>query len=110
MSAYSFMWLMIMFDMPTDTKTDRKKYRWLREKLIKEGYIMMQYSIYIKTFHSVEAARHGREKIKNFISNNILKGSIRLMTFTDKQFSNMDVIVGTKKESEKRAPRQLTLF
>ncbi len=110
MSAYSFMWLMIMFDMPTESKKDRKKYRWFRDKLIKEGYIMMQYSIYIKTFHSVEATKYGKEKIKNFIKYNILKGSIRIMMFTDKQFSNMDIIVGTKKESEKRAPKQLTLF
>lgn len=110
MSAYRFMWLMIMFDMPTESKNDRKKYRWFREKLIKDGYIMMQYSIYIKPFHSQEAAKYGKERIKSFIANNILKGSIRLMMFTDKQFSNMDVIVGVRKESEKRAPKQLTLF
>ena len=110
MSAYRFMWLMIMFDMPTERKKDRKKYRWFREKLIKDGYIMMQYSIYIKPFHSQEAAKHGKERIKSFIANNILKGSIRLMMFTDKQFSNMDVIVGVKKRVKKELQNSLHCF
>lgn len=104
------MWLMVMFDMPTETKKDKKKYRWFRGRLIKEGYIMMQYSIYIKSYHSSEAAMYGRKKLKDFIKVNLLNGSIRVMLFTDKQFSNMDIIVGNKKKSERRAPRQLELF
>ena len=104
------MWLMVMFDMPTETKKDRKKYRWFRDKLIKEGYIMMQFSIYIKSFHSYEAAQHGKKRLREFININLLKGSIRMMLFTDKQFSNMDIIVGVQKENERRAPQQLELF
>lgn len=110
MSAYRFMWLMVMFDMPTDTKKAKRKYRYLREKLIKEGYLMMQYSIYIKSFHSYESALHGKKKLKNFIKANILKGSIRLLTFTDKQFGSMDIVVGTTSTDEKNAPKQLLLF
>ena len=110
MSAYKFMWTMVMFDMPTETKKDKKKYRWFRGRLIKEGYIMMQYSIYIKSYHSYESAMHSKKKLKEFIKVNILKGSIRVMLFTDKQFSNMDIIVGTQKKSERRAPKQLVLF
>ena len=110
MSAYRFMWLMIMFDMPTDTKKARKKYRYLRNKLLKEGYIMMQFSIYVRSFHSYEAALSGKKKIKNFISTNTLKGKIRLLIFTDKQFASMDIIVGTKTKDEKNAPKQLLLF
>jgi len=104
------MWLMIMFDMPTDTKKARKKYRYLRAKLLKEGYIMMQYSIYIRSFHSYEASINGKKKIKDFIASNTLKGKIRIIAFTDKQFANMDIIVGTKSEEEKNAPKQLLLF
>ena len=104
------MWVMIMFDMPTDTKKAKRKYRYLRTKLLKEGYIMMQFSIYIRSFHSYEAALNGKKKIKDFIATNTLKGKIRLILFTDKQFSNMDIIVGTKSEEEKNAPKQLSLF
>lgn len=110
MSAYRFMWLMIMFDMPTDTKKARKKYRYLRTKLLKEGYLMMQFSIYIRSYHSYESARSGKKKIKDFIATNTLKGKIRIIMFTDKQFSDMDIIIGTKSEDEKNAPKQLLLF
>ncbi len=99
-----------MFDMPTDTKKARKKYRHLRSRILKEGYLMMQYSIYIRSFHSYEAALNGKKKIKDFIATNMLKGKIRLIVFTDKQFANMDIIVGTKTEDEKNAPKQLLLF
>lgn len=110
MSAYRFMWLMVMFDMPTDTKKARKKYRYLRNELLKEGYMMMQFSIYIRSFHSYEAALNGKKRLKDFIASNIKKGKIRLIMFTDKQFGNMDIIVGLKEENEKNAPKQLLLF
>ena len=110
MSAYRFMWLMVMFDMPTDTKKARKKYRYLRTELLKEGYIMMQFSIYIRSFHSYEAALHGKKRLKDFIASNIKKGKIRLIMFTDKQFGNMDIIIGIQEENEKNAPKQLLLF
>jgi CRISPR-associated protein Cas2 len=99
-----------MFDMPTDTKKAKKKYRYLRTKLLKEGYIMMQFSIYIRSFHSYESALNGKKKIKDFIASNTVKGKIRIIVFTDKQFANMDIIVGTKSEEEKNAPKQLLLF
>ena len=110
MSAYRFMWLMIMFDMPTSTKKERKKYRHLRTRLLKEGYIMMQFSIYIRSYHSYEAALNGKKKLKDFIASNTLKGKIRMIMFTDKQFGNMDVIIGVKDKDEKNAPKQLLLF
>lgn len=99
-----------MFDMPTDTKKAKKKYRYLRTKLLKEGYLMMQFSIYIRSFHSYESALNGKKKIKDFIASNTVKGKIRIIVFTDKQFANMDIIVGTKSEEEKNAPKQLLLF
>lgn len=71
---------------------------------------MMQFSIYIRSYHSYEAALNGKKKIKDFIASNMLKGRIRMIMFTDKQFGNMDVLVGTKSEDEKNAPKQLLLF
>lgn len=104
------MWLMIMFDMPTDTKKARKKYRYLRNKLLKEGYMMMQFSIYIRSFHSYESALHGKKRVKDFVASNIVKGSIRMLMFTDKQFGSMDIIIGRVTKNEKNAPKQLLLF
>ncbi len=110
MSAFRIMWLMLMFDLPTKTKKQKKKYHWFHQKLEKEGYTMIQYSIYGKIFSSVESANLGKKRIKDFIKTNIKNGNIRILMFTDKQFASMDIIIGKKNTEEKNEPKQLLLF
>jgi len=110
MSAFRVMWLMLMFDLPTRTKVERKKYHWFHKELEIEGYMMLQYSIYGKIFSSTESANLGKKRIKNFINKNIKNGNIRLLMFTDKQFASMDIIIGEKSIEEKNEPTQLLLF
>jgi CRISPR-associated protein Cas2 len=110
MSAFRIMWLMLMFDLPTKTKKQKKRYVWFRDKLAKEGYMMIQYSVYGKVFSSVESAKLGKKRIKDFIKINIKNGNIRILIFTDKQFSAMDMIIGKKSEDEENEPKQLLLF
>ena len=45
---YRIMRLMVMFDLPTDTSQQRKQYRQFRKKLLNEGFIMIQYSVYVR--------------------------------------------------------------
>jgi CRISPR-associated protein Cas2 len=104
------MWLMLMFDLPTKTKKLRKKYHWFHDELEKEGFMMIQYSVYGKIFSSPESASYGRKRIKEFIDKNIKHGNIRMIMFTDKQFSNMDIIIGEQSAEEKNEPKQLLLF
>ncbi|PTJ02025.1 CRISPR-associated endonuclease Cas2 [Staphylococcus simulans] len=40
--SYKFMRVMIMFDLPTDTKEERRLYSKFRKGLISEGFLMMQ--------------------------------------------------------------------
>ena len=39
---------MIMFDLPVETSEERKEYRKFRKNLINEGFIMIQYSVYVR--------------------------------------------------------------
>ena len=71
---------------------------------------MMQYSIYIKPFHNYESANYGKKRLKEFIDVNTLKGSIRMILFTDKQFSNIEIVLGEQDINERQAPIQLELF
>ena len=50
------MWLITMFDLPTDTVEARKHYSNFRQSLLKDGFIMMQYSVYIRHCASEENA------------------------------------------------------
>jgi CRISPR-associated protein Cas2 len=48
--------LMIMFDLPVDTAVDRKQYRQFRKNLINEGFVMIQYSVYVRVCASKKSA------------------------------------------------------
>jgi len=101
---------MLMFDLPTSSKKDRKRYQWFHKELEREGYMMLQFSVYGKIFSSSESALHGKKRIKEFIDKNIKHGNIRILIFTDKQFANMEIIIGEKIEEEKNESKQLLLF
>ena len=51
---YDFMRLILFFDLPVVSKEDRRIYATFRKYLIKNGYIMMQYSVYYKYLQIVK--------------------------------------------------------
>jgi CRISPR-associated protein Cas2 len=108
MSAFRIMWLVVMFDLPTQTKKDRKRYRWFSRHLDAEAYVRLQYSVYAKVFNSLESANHGKKRLKNFLKTNVKKGNVRILMFTDAQFGKMEIIVGEQSVQEKIS--QPTLF
>ena len=108
MSAFRIMWLVVMFDLPTQTKKDRKRYRWFSRHLDAQAYVRLQYSVYAKVFNSLESANHGKKRLRNFLKTNIKKGNVRILMFTDAQFGKMEIIVGEQSVQEKIS--QPTLF
>ncbi len=104
------MWLVIMFDLPTQTKKDRKRYRWLSRYLDKEGYIRLQYSVYAKVFNSLESANHGKKRMKEFLKVNVKKGNVRMLLFTDAQFGKMELVVGEQSRQEEATQPSLFDF
>ena len=90
--------LLCMFDLPTQTSKERKDYRIFRKNLIKEGFTMMQYSVYIRTCPN----RDHKKRIENRIEKIIPpKGNIRLVSITEKQYEDMKILIGSKSETEK---------
>lgn len=94
--SYRYMRMILMFDMPVETAEERKAYRKFRKFLINEGFIMHQFSVYSKLLlnNSVNNALLERLKV-----NNPKKGSITLLTVTEKQFSRMIYLNGEKDTS-----------
>ena len=89
--------LLCMFDLPMDTKEEQKHYRNFRKKLIKEGFVMMQYSIYVRICPSREYAHRLEARLQKIVPP---CGNIRLLTVTEKQFQDMKLLVGTRRKSE----------
>ena len=103
MSGFRFMRMIVFFDLPTETKEERRSYRIFRKALLKNGFIMMQESVYCKlmTTPSVE------NSVKNVIrKNKPEKGIVQTLVITEKQFSKIEFIVGESKndiiDSEER--------
>lgn len=87
-----------MFDLPTETKTDLKKYRIFVKKLVNEGYIRLQFSVYSKLCINKDSAITASKKIKRIAPD---KGDIRYMIITESQFQNMININETYSLQEK---------
>jgi len=87
-----------IFDLPVVTDNDKRAYRTFRKFLIKNGFEMLQYSVYIRTCPN----RSFDNKFYNRIKQNApRKGDIQLLTITEKQFEDMVHIVCDDKERQK---------
>ena len=95
--------LFAMFDMPTNTKKDIKKYTKFRKKLLEMGFIMFQYSIYIRFCKSLAIAQKYEKKIELVAP---VGGSIRVVKITEAQYKNMLIIENYREKPEKKVLKQ----
>ena len=101
------MWIFVFFDLPTETKKDRKNAGMFRKNLIKDGFTMMQYSIYTRHCASRENADVHIKRSKSILPP---KGQVIIFTLTDKQFGMMEFFIGEKETEKPATPQQLELF
>lgn len=101
------MWLMVMFDLPTITKTEKREYTRFRKYLLAEGFIQLQFSVYAKFCASRENSKKYYRYIKEIVPP---RGYVRLLMVTDKQFGDMVSLYGKRAEEIEKQPEQLLLF
>ena len=89
--GYRFMRIMVFFDLPVTTSSDRREYTRFHKYLIKNGFIMMQESVYTKLALN---AIVGNAIIANVRKNKPLAGLVQLLMVTEKQFSKIELILG----------------
>ena len=89
--SFRYMRIIVFFDLPTETAKDRREYSKFRKFLISEGFIMMQESIYSKLALNNSIVISEKEKINK---NKPPKGIVQLLMITEKQFSEIEYIVG----------------
>lgn len=83
--------ILVMFDLPTITSSDRKEYARFRKYLIKSGFLMMQESIYCKMSPNSTLADAVIENVKK---NKPQTGLVQVLRITEKQYAKMEYIVG----------------
>lgn len=106
-SEYRVMWVLVLFDLPTDTKKDRKAATYFRNKLLKDGFTMFQFSIYIRHCASSENADVHIKRVKSFLPE---YGKVGILCITDKQFGNLELFFGKKPQPVNAPGQQLELF
>lgn len=98
---------MVLFDLPTETKKDKKAYSLFRKNLQRDGFTMFQFSIYVRHCASSENAAVHIKRVKSFLPE---FGKVGIISITDKQFSQIELFYG-KKPLEINSPgQQLELF
>lgn len=91
--------LILMFDLPMISDKDKNQYVQFRKFLIKNGFLMIQYSIYSKICTNHSQANIYIEKVRN---NAPSQGYIRMMKVTEKQYTSMEVVIGGITNNEKK--------
>ena len=102
-----FMWLFVFFDLPTKTKPERQAATRFRNFLLKDGYMMIQFSVYARICNGKDRVHKHMQRLQSVLPE---KGSIRAMQITDKQYERTKILVGTKKNNEQTKTEQLVLF
>lgn len=106
-SEYRVMWVLVLFDLPTETKKDKKASANFRKNLLRDGFTMFQYSIYVRHCASSENASVHIKRVKSFLPE---YGQVVIMCITDKQFGNIELYYGKKVATVDTPGQQLELF
>lgn len=107
LNEYRILWVLVFFDLPTETKKERSVASRFRKEIMRDGFAMFQFSIYLRHCSSRENADVHIKRVKNLLPE---KGHIGIMTVTDKQFGMMELFYGKKETPLPDTPQQLELF
>ena len=107
LNAYRIMWLFVMFDLPTETKTDRKRAARFRKQLLSDGFSMLQYSIYVRHCSSFENLSVHKRRVRTVLPP---KGQISMMHITDKQYAQIENFWSAQTRTLPPTPQQIQMF
>ncbi len=106
-NQYRVMWIFVLFDLPTDSKTERKAAARFRKELLKDGFTMFQFSIYIRNCPSRENLNVHIQRVKKNLPR---YGKVGIISLTDKQFERIELFHATKKVEVPLPVQQLEMF
>lgn len=104
-----YMRILVFFDLPVKTKSERRAASKFRKFLLDDGYYMVQFSVYARICNGPDAIEKHRLRAKANIPAN---GSIRMLVITEKQYEAIDILLGnySVKIEDEPAPEQLSFF
>jgi CRISPR-associated protein Cas2 len=107
LNEYRIMWILVFYDLPTETIQERKAHAEFRRDIMRYGFTMFQFSIYMRHCSSRENAEVHVKRVKNLLPE---KGKVGILTITDKQFGMMELFYGVKRAAGPESYGQLSMF
>lgn len=107
LNQYRSMWVLVFFDLPTETKKERSIASKFRKSLLDDGFSMFQFSIYMRFCASRENTEVHTRRVKNLLPEH---GKIGVLQITDRQFGLMELFYGQKLVETEKPSQQLELF
>lgn len=101
------MWVMVLYDLPTETKAMQRAANLFRKRLEDDGFALFQFSIYTRHCPSRENADVHIKRVKSWIPK---YGKVAIMKITDKQFGEIELFYARSKEDPPPVYQQLELF
>ncbi len=101
------MWVLVMFDLPTETIQDKRIYAKFRKNILADGFSMFQFSMYLRHCSSRENAEVHIQRVKRILP---AKGHVGILNITDKQFGMMEIFHGQEQVGTPAPVQQLELF
>ena len=107
LNAYRIMWLFVFFDLPTGTKTERRNAAQFRKSLEKDGFSMMQYSVYVRHCPSKENMDVHVKRVRRSMPPS---GYTSILSVTDKHYGEILNFWGKIEQAKPEIPQQLEFF
>ena len=99
--------VIVLFDLPSVTLTEKREYRRFLDFLLKNGFLMMQESVYTKLALNGTAANSIMQNVRK---NKPSSGLVQMIAVTEKQFANMEIVVGSVSSSVLNSDERLVIF
>ncbi len=107
LSGYRLMWILVMFDLPTDTKPQRKAATAFRNFLLDEGFERSQFSVYARFVNGKEAFATRVNRIERHLPD---AGDVQILNFTDRQYRDIVHFSDQGRKRARKNPEQLVMF
>ena len=106
-SAYLIVWVLVLFDLPVGSATERKRAARFRQMLLDEGFMMKQFSAYLRPCPNRSTAEALADRVGHKAPP---EGDVSILFFTDKQFGMTRNYSGAALGGAEEKPPQLALF
>ena len=107
LSGYRIMWILVMFDLPTDTQVQRSEASVFRNFLLDEGFERSQFSVYARFINGKESFATKVSRIEKYLPNS---GDVQILNFTDRQYRDIIHYSDQGRKTARKNPEQLVMF